>query len=166
MNIYEIDRRIEDIYENAINAETGEISPEAFEELDALQMERDGKIENMGLWHKNTVAESKAIAEEISNLQKRKKALDNRAEWQKRYLIYALHGEKFSSPKLAISYRKSETVEFDNEELFCTENADDALIVTTTITRKPNKMKLKEYLKDGFNIIGCRLEEHSNIQIR
>lgn len=166
MNIYEIDRRLEDLYENAVDAETGEVNPDAFAEMDALQMERATKIESVGLWHKNTVAESKAIADEISNLQKRKKSLDNRAEWQKRYLAYATAGEKFSTPRVAISYRRSETVEFDDEALFCEQNADDSFIVTTTITRKPNKVKLKEYLKDGFNIIGCHLEEHKNIQIK
>lgn len=166
MNIYEIDNRLEELYENAVDAETGEVNSEVFAEVDALQMERSSKIENVGLWYKNTVAESKAISDEISNLQKRKKALDNRAEWQKRYLAYATGGEKFSTPRVAISYRKSEAVEFEDEARFCEANSDDSFIVTTTITRKPNRAKLKEYLKDGFNIIGCCLVERQNIQIK
>ena len=166
MNIYQIDRQLESIYETAVDMETGEISPEAFEQIDALQMERESKVENMALWHKNTLAEAKAIGDEIKSLQGRKKALESRAEWQKEYLTYALHGEKFSTPKVAISYRKSETVEFDDVERFCTANQDNDLIVTTIIERKPNKTALKKYLKDGWSLDGVHLEEHQNIQIK
>lgn len=166
MNIYEIDNRLDDLYERATDPETGEINPDVYEEIDALNMERAYKVENFGLWHKNTVSDITALDNEIGNLIKRRDALKKKAEWQKQYLLYVLHGEKFETPKLAISYRRSETVEFDDVEMFCEQNAQDSMIVTTTVTRKPNKMTLKRYLKDGWNIAGCHLEEHQNIQIK
>ena len=58
MNIYEIDNAMMSL----IDEETGEIKDfTAFEEL---QMQREEKIENVALWYKNLVAESKAIREE------------------------------------------------------------------------------------------------------
>ena len=166
MKLYEIDSRLEDLYENAIDPETGEINPEVYEEIDSLNMERAYKVENLGLWYKNTMSDVTALDAEISNLTKRRDTLKRKAEWQKQYLFYVLHGEKFESPKVAISYRRSESVEFDNVDLFCERNADDDMIVTTTVTRKPNRVTLKRYLKDGWTIHGCHLEEHQNIQIK
>lgn len=166
MNIYQIDKEIESVLDGAVDPETGEITPEALEKLDALNVEREQKIESVGLWFKNTLAESKAIAEEISALQARKKSLDSKAEWQKKYLEYALNGEKFETPKLAVSYRKSVSVDFDDAEAFCRNYADFPDLVTTKIERKPNKTEIKKLIKTGFLLDGVRLEEKQNIQIK
>mgnify|MGYP000917782718 FL=1 len=65
MNIYEIDNAMFSL----IDEETGEIKGyEAFEEL---QMQREEKIENVALWYKNLIAESKAIREEEKALAER-----------------------------------------------------------------------------------------------
>ena len=88
MNIYEIDSAILAL----IDPETGEVlDNEAF---DALQMERDEKIENIACWLKNTDAEAKAIRNEELELAKRRKALENRVDRLKAYLGYALNGNK------------------------------------------------------------------------
>lgn len=52
MSIYDIDAAIVSL----IDAETGEVSDE--EAFDALQMERDKKVENIGLWYKDLQAAS------------------------------------------------------------------------------------------------------------
>lgn len=166
MTLYEIDSKIEDLLERMVDPETGEVDEATAEEFEALQMERGAKIENVALWYKNTLADANAIEAEIRNLQDRKKKLDTRTEWLKGYLTNALNGERFETPKVAISYRKSETVEFENAEAFCSANADNEMVVTTTITRKPNKAKLKAYMKEGFFFKGVWLEEHQNIQIK
>ena len=164
MNIYEIDKEIESVFLNAIDPETGEISEEAVARLDALQMERAQKIENVALWHKNAVAESKAIADEIKALQDRKKSIDNKIEWQKRYLEHSLNGERFETPKVAVSYRKSEAVEFYDEASFADFYADDETIVSTV--RKVNKTAIKKLLKAGENVVGAYIVERQNIQIK
>ena len=107
MTLYEINQEIESVLENAIDMETGEISEEALQKINELQMAKDVKVENVALWHKNLLAESKAITEEIRNLQARKKSLESKLKWQESYLEYALQGSKFESPKVAITYRKS-----------------------------------------------------------
>ena len=166
MNIYQIDGELERIYADAVDMETGEINPDVLEQIDSLQMERERKVENVALWHKNTLAESKAIAEEIKALQERKKALDSKSEWQERYLEYALQGQRFETPKVSITYRKSTTVEFDDEAKFCELFADFDEVVTTKIERKPNRTVLRRCIKDGMTFDGVHLEEHQNMQIK
>ena len=109
MNIYEIDNEMFSL----IDEETGEIKDyEAFEEL---QMQREEKIENVALWYKNLIAESKAIREEEKALAERRKSLENKAENLKNFINRTLQGNKFATPKVAISYRKSTAVEVDDE---------------------------------------------------
>lgn len=166
MNIYDIDRRIEEIYASSVDPETGETTPEAIEELNSLNMERDEKIENVALWYKNTTAEAKAIAEEIKRLQDRKKALESKAEWQKEYLENALQGSKFETPKVAVSYRRSERVEIYDELAFTRKYAGDGYLVDTTVKYTPNKANIKNCIKAGQTLEGARLEESNNIQIK
>ena len=109
MNIYEIDNAMFFL----VDEETGEIKDyEAFEEM---QMVPEEKIENTALWYKNLIAESKAIREEEKALAERRKSLENKAEQLKTYINRVLQGNKFATPKVAISYRKSTAVEVDDE---------------------------------------------------
>ena len=96
MNLYEIDRQIQELIENSVDPETGELTldPAA---LDALQMEREAKIENLACYVKNLTADAKAIKAEEQALSERRKAAENKAERLKRYLSDALEGEKFST---------------------------------------------------------------------
>lgn len=166
MNLYEIDRQIESIYETAIDYETGEISPEAIEALEALQMAREAKIENIALWHKNTLAESKAIADEIKALQERKKRLEKKIDWMDGYLSDALQGQKFETSKVSVTYRKSQAVEIDDTEAFIRGYKDNPELVTVKVDMTPNKTGIKKILKDGTEILGARLVERQNIQIK
>lgn len=159
MSIYDIDSAIVSL----IDAETGEISDE--EAFDALQMERDKKVENIGLLLKNTVAEAKAIKEEEASLAARRKTAENKAERLKHLLDYALDGDKFSSPRLKVSYRKSSTVELSEGFIDWAEvHADDLL---TYSEPKPNKTAIKAAIKDG-RVPGdmATIETHENISVK
>lgn len=153
MNIYEIDRSILAL----VDAETGEITDiEAFEQL---QMEREEKIENVALWIKNLTAESAAIKAEEENLKSRRDANDRKVERLKEYLNYALGGNKYSSARVAISYRASESVEVNTE--LCPKK-----YLVKTVTVKPDKKAIKQMLKDGKTVKGCTLVSKQNIQIK
>jgi hypothetical protein len=89
MTLYEIDQKLMEL----VDPETGELLD--YEAFAAFQMEREEKIENMGLWVKELSAESAAIKQEIDNLTKRKTAADKKAESLKRYLSLILNGQKF-----------------------------------------------------------------------
>lgn len=159
MSIYDIDSAIVSL----IDEETGEVSDE--EAFDALQMERDKKVENIGLYYKDLLAESKAIKDEEANLAARRKSVENKAERLKHLLEYALNGDKFNSPRLKVSYRKSSTVELaEGFTEWAEENADDLL---TYSEPKPNKTAIKAAIKDGRvpeNL--AAIETHENLSIK
>ena len=158
MNIYEIDNAMFSL----IDEETGEIKDyEAFEEL---QMQKEEKIENTALWYKNLVAESKAIREEEKALAERRKSLENKAEQLKTYINRALQGNKFATPKVAISYRKSTAVEVDDKFVdYATKNNKDLL---TFKRPEPNKTAIKEMLQGGFDIPHAKLTVRNNMSIK
>lgn len=157
MNIYEIEQSILAL----VDPETGEITD--FEALDNLTMARDEKIENVAMWIKNLNAEGKAIREEEKNLAERRRAAENKCESLQKYLEQALCGEKFSTPKVAISYRKSTAVNIADEEAFI-KTADAAYAIPQA--PKIDKTAIKEALKLGVVINGAELIERNNIQIK
>lgn len=154
--LYDIDQAIEN-FEFQIDEETGEILN--YDELDALKIEREAKIEGVGLWVKNLEAEKEAVKAEKDNFAQREKVLGNKIERLKGWLSYALQGEKFSTPRLMVSYRKSESVNITNEM------AIDDKYCDISVVRKPDKTALKKALKDGEEIVGAELVTKSNIQI-
>lgn len=166
MTLYEINRQIEETMESCVDPETGEISEEVIQRLSELQMAKDEKVENVALWHKNLLAESKAIADEIKALQERKKSLEKKMQWQENYLEWALEGQKFESPKVAITYRKSTAVEIEDLDKFIAGYKDNPDLVTTKIDYAPNKTNIKAILKEGTQIDGAWLIERQNMQIK
>ena len=96
---------------------------------------------------------SKETVERINQL-----AAKNKAESLKRYLEMALGGEKFKTSKVSISYRKSEIIEIDEIE-----KLSDKFI---KIEKKADKKAIKVAIKEGAEIVGARIVENNNIQIK
>lgn len=157
MNLFEIEKAILN-FEFEIDEETGEILN--IEALDNLKMAKETKVENIGLYIKNLNAEAEAVKAEKQAMADRQKALENKANRLKDYLLIATQGEPFSTPRLAISYRKSESVEIDEDA-----NLPDEYVNTEVVT-KPDKKALKEAIKGGAKIKGVRVIEKQNIQIK
>lgn len=155
-NLYELTRAIEE-FDLEIDEETGEVTN--LDELDALELERDTKVENIALWVKNLTAEAAAIKAEVQNLTKRQKAAENKAERLKDYLIGNLAGEKFKTPKVAISYRTSESVELTGEP-------EDLPPEFLRQKLEAKKTDIKKALKAGRTVPGAVLVEKQNLQIR
>lgn len=158
MNLFEINAAIETAFMNCVDPETGEVIGDTAE-LDALQIARDEKIENLALFIKNLKAEAAAIREEEKRLADRRRAAENRSEWLKDYLTKNLGGERFSSPRVAVSFRRSESVKID-----------DLWKIPDQYMRykdpEPDKTMIKKALKEGETIEGVELVETQNIQIR
>lgn len=153
-SLYSIDQAIM----ACVDTETGEIvDPEA---LDALLMQRDDKLEGIALWIKNLQSDALAYKAEKDAFAARQKAAENKVESLKKYLADALQGQKFSTAKCAVSFRKSETVEVEDVKLVPAE----LLRVKTTI--EPDKTAIKAAIKAGQEISGCKLVESLNTQIR
>ena len=72
-----------------------------------------------------------------------------------------------STPRVVISFRKSEAVEIENESDFVawaqSQNRDDLLTYKDPV---PNKTAIKKAIKDGQNVSGAELLGKANIQIK
>lgn len=152
-NLYEINNQILD----CVDMETGEIVD--MDKLQELQLEFDQKVEGVACWIKNLLSEAKALKEEKDNLAARQKACENKAESLKQYLQTALGGQKFKTPKVSISYRKSESVQVDDMSKL----EDDYLKYKEP---EVDKTKIKQALKAGVKLQGVQLVEKQNIQIK
>ena len=151
--LYEINEAIL----SCIDPESGEIIDE--NALESLQMQRDEKLENVGLWIKNLAAESSALASEIKALTERKRIKENKTESLMTYLASALRGEKFETPRISVSWRKSESVNIADGAML----PDEYLVPAEP---RPDKTLLKKALKEGAEICGVELISKNNIQIK
>lgn len=158
MTLYEIDKDIQVL----IN-EDGEI--EDIERFDALVMERNKKIENVGCWVKNLTAEVAAMKEEKKRLEDRIKSKDRMIDSLEWWLDKALDGQKFESPRVAISYRKSKAVEIQDEAVFkawAKDYAPALLKVAYTI----DKTGVKNYIASGAECPCAVIAERKSMQVK
>lgn len=158
MTIYEIDQAIM----RCVDLETGEIIDT--EKLDKLQMEKEKKLENVACWIKDLKAEAEALKNEKLALAERQRVAENKAESLKKWLAYALQGEKFKTTKCAISFRESEAVEVTDEGLNNLMKEHDELL--TYKAPEPNKTAIKQALKDGLNVAGVQLVQNTSTIIK
>lgn len=161
-NLFDISKALVAAWDAAINPETGELDEALLADFEALQMERDTKIENIGCWIKNLEADAAAIKAEAKAMSDRAKAAEKKAEGLRGYLAAVLAGEKWNSPKVAISWRKSVAVEIDDAEV--PELPEQ--YVRRKVSVEADKTAIKEALKAGEQIEGCRLVERQNISIK
>lgn len=165
MNIYQIDAAIQACLDmdtdELVDMETGEIIS-----LDALQMEREKKLENVACYIKNLTADADALKAEKDALAKREQAARKKIDSLKKYLTDNLRGEKLNTTRAAISFRKSEAVEFANPELFVVWAAECHNDLLTYKAPEPNKTAIKQYLKAGGTLQGATLVERQNISIK
>ena len=147
-----------------VDMETGEVLDA--EKLDALQMERTAKLENVTLWIKNLLADVEAYEKEIATFVARKKTAENKIENLKNYLAYALNGEKFSTSKCTVSYRKSQIADIKDEAAFKAWAVVVAPELLTIQEPRINKTEVKRCLNEGESIPGAVLVERQNIQIK
>lgn len=150
--LYEINSEIL----SCIDTETGEISD--IEKWEKACGDREKKLENIALWIKNLESDAIAFEKEEKAFRERKIHAENKAASLKILLSNELQGEKFSTEKCAVSFRKSVSVETDST--LSIEWCKRQEIFT------PDKQLLRDRLKSGQHIIGAKLVEKQNIQIR
>lgn len=156
MTLWQIDEQIAKAIELGFDPETGEILDESA--LEQLQMDRDEKIENICLYIKDLVAESKALADEAKALTERKERSAKKAESLKNYLQAMLDGQKWKSSKAIVSYRKTQSVVVDDMDALKPE--------FLRIKKEPDKTAIKEVLKAGAAVAGAHLEDRQSMSIK
>ena len=160
--LYEIDQDILD----CVDMETGEILD--VEKLDALQMEREAKLEGVALWVKDMKAEAAAVKEEADKLTARRKALENRMESVKAWLLQALNGEKLKTPRCNVYQTHSQKVVIDDEKALVD------MFMASPFGEKFLRMKdpeidktaLKDSMKQGYEYEFAHLEETESVVIK
>ena len=149
--------QIEEAIMDCVDMETGEIID--IDRLDQLQMDRDTKIETIALYIKNLLSDAAGIKAEKDNLAQRQKVAENKANSLKKYLSGYLAGQKFSTSRVAISFRKSESV-----------NIKDSTAIPNEYLKykdpEPDKTAIKSVLKSGKAVPGAELVQNQNIQIK
>jgi len=153
-SLYEINEELL----SCIDLETGEIIDT--EKFDSLQIEKNEKLENVALWYKNLLSEAQAFKAEKDIFADKQKRAESKADSLKKYLDTALHGNKFGTVKVEITYRKSSSVEIEDLELL---PADYTKTVTTVTA---DKISIAKALKVGEEVTGAKLVENNNIQIK
>ena len=162
MKIYEIDQAIEGLM-SQVDEETGEIlfDPEKLEEL---QMERDQKVENLGLFIKNASSDVKALRDEEKALADRRKVLEKRVERAKEYLEFVLKGEKFQTTRVVISYRTSTRVDVDEKFLaWAKKKAKNLLRIKEP---EADKVAIGALLKSGEKVPHACLVSETSMTIK
>ena len=153
MKLYEIDKAIMD----CIDMETGEIINE--ELLNSLQMERDVKIENVVLWIKELKAEAEALKAEKMAFAERQKVAENKMESLKKWLAYALNGEKFKTVRASVTFRTTDKVEIADiyklDENYLRYKEPEA-----------DKEAIKKALKAGQEVAGATLVPSTSVIIK
>lgn len=161
MTLYEINQEMQ----NLVDAETGEIVD--YEAFSALQMERSEKIENTGLWIKNLNAESAAIKAEEEALRDRRKGIERRAESLKSLLSRELCGERFQTPKLSITFRRTSSVAIEDEgkliEWLESNGRDDCLRYKAP---EISKTVLGSILRQGASIPYAHIENNLSMGVK
>ena len=159
--LYEIDRRILQVIESgfAFDEDTGEVWES--EDLEALEAERNEKLEACALYIKNLEADAAAIRAEETALAERRRAKERRAESLRAYVAASMQAAGQSSldtARCSLRFRRSEAVEVTDAE------ALPAEMQSVKVT--PNKAAIRKALKAGHEVAGARLVENQNLQLK
>ena len=163
MKLFDIDERLAACVKldesRVVDTESGEIID--LEAIAALEMERDKKIENLGCWYKNLLAEAEVLKAQKNAFAEREKAKKAKAESLKGFLGRYLNGKKFETAKVAMSFRKSEAVEFDAK---CIGDVPEEFLKFKD--PELDKVAVKKAIKAGETVPGCELVARQNLQIK
>ena len=162
--LYEIDQEILD----CVDLETGEILDSA--KLDALQMERERKLEGVALWVKDLKAEAEAIGNEVKALTVRKKSAENKAERLKAWLAGALDGEILKTSKVRISYTHNSRLNVIDEQSVVnyiqTHYQEPEQFLKFSLPEIRKDAVKAEISKNGAEIPGCFVEATESVVIK
>lgn len=161
-NIYELKDQIKACIqldeEHVVDTEDGEILN--LQQFEALQMERDQKIEGMCCYIKNKLAEADAIDAEAYTLSHRSGVIRKEVERCKAYLAGALYGEKFETPRCKITWRKSEICNVLNIDAVPDE------FKRTKVTVDADKTAIKKAIKGGAEVPGAEVIQKLNMTLK
>ncbi|MDB4302093.1 siphovirus Gp157 family protein [bacterium] len=157
MQLYEINAT----YQELLNLD---LEPEDLElALKGIKTSLVDKVTNIGYIMQNMNSDVIALKAEQVRLKAKETAIKNRSESLKQYVsdtMLEMDEKKIETPLFTFSFRKSQTVEFDDKDLIPT------IYKESIVTEKIDKNNLKKILKTGELIVGCHLQDHSKLQVK
>ena len=162
-SLYEIDQAVLTVLEDGLvfDPDSGEIlwDEENFAEL---EIHRTDKMENVALYIKGLESDASAIKAEEKALAERRSIKEKKAERLRDYLTRSMEAfgdTKLETPRVALSFRKSEAVDiWDADEL--------PPIYWKQAAPTPDKAAIKKAIKSGEEVSGASLVERRNLQIK
>lgn len=150
--------------------ENGDIPEEAVTDtLEAMEGEIDEKCDNTACYIKDLIAQAANIKEEIKTLTARAKALENRAERLKDYMVYAMDrigASKIETARNVIKVSVSHPTVIRDEAAFlkwAQENGSDLLSFKQPT---PDKTAIKDAIAEGREVPFCYIDDKKNICIK
>jgi hypothetical protein len=162
MNIYQIQNEYQ-LLINSIIENDGVLDEETELALTINKDQLQSKSESYAYVIKQMDAECDIIDLEIKRLQQCKKVRENAIERLKATLTNAMHlfeVDEIKTPLIKINFRKSESV------IVMDVNDLPAEYKVVKVTEQADKVKIKDALKKGEQILGCELVINQNIQIK
>lgn len=135
--------------------------------MESIQWPVEVKAQNTLAFASNLEAEAELIANRISQLQSRQKALANRSRWLKDYVLGAMTAAGIKEIRCADFVAKPrnnpERVVIDNEA-----GLPDACWREIPATREPDKGAIKELLKSGDEAVNAaaHLERSVRLEVK
>lgn len=162
MKLYEIPSTLRELLDRLdADPDTGEVDGDALAAYAEYQGQAAEKLEGTACYVRELKAEADAIKAEEERLAKRRKALENKSERLKNYMMPALEamGGKVKGVMASVRIGKSQAVTvFDIDAL-----PDAFKRVVTKVD--PDKVALKKTLKAGEDIPGAALEDRQSVVI-
>lgn len=159
MKLYEVNQRIEELSEQMVDIETGEINEEIFVELTELVEEKEDRLESIFLHIKNLASDITALKVERDSFDKRIKRKTREMDRLLDWTTTLQKGKTFETDKVRVKYRRSQKVEIKNESLI------PEKYIKFKTTKSPDKTAIKDVLKNGGYVEGAVLVERFNPNI-
>ena len=169
MKLYEVNQAIEDIFEQLVDPDTGEVlADEALmAQLEDLQLERNRILEYLAKLVLNTRAQAASLKEEERRLKERRAMLERKDERLMSILDRECHGEKTDCGVATVCYRKTTKVDV----------SDDASAISWLIENgypqcykvpapEISKTEVKKLLATGAEIPGVALVQDYSCSLR
>ena len=159
--IFTITRQLEDLFLNL--PETGEMTDEQIQEYENLGVAMAEKQENTLKFYRTLELNEEAVDSELNRLKALKSSISSRKSNIEKLIEYSmdkleLNELNFGSIK-AVRKLNPPSVQIDPEANLSSQWTRHKVVI------EPDKVKIKEALKAGETIDGCRLQQATRIDI-
>ena len=161
-SIYNISQELESIF-NKIEYNDGVIDEEIETSLAITKQELENKGVQYAFKCLSIKSENEEIDEEIERLSRIKSKninLENRLRETLKNAMLHFGIEEIKIPTLKINFRKSTSIQIDNEDLI------DEKYKVEKITKTISKSLIKEAIEKGENVFGASKIENKSLQIK